>query len=102
MSQGGSVVSLRAKRRKNWLRQWPIAVVLFGVLIALVTIATDHFRRGAVILSAAVILAFFLRLFLPVKDAGWLAVRSRKVDLIVLGVLGLALAIFSFWVPAPT
>ena len=96
-----TVTSLNSRRRRNWLRQWPIAIVLLGIVIALVTIATDHFRRGSVILSAAVILAFFLRLLLPSKDAGWLAVRSRKVDLIVLGALGLALAIFTFWVPAP-
>lgn len=96
-----TVTELKPRRRRNWLRQWPISVVLLGITIALVTVATDHFRRGAVILSASVILAFFLRLLLPAKDAGWLAVRSRRVDLVVLGVLGLALAVFTFWVPPP-
>lgn len=96
-----TVTPIRSRRRRNWWRQWPIAIVLLGVSVAMITVATDHFRRGAVILSASVILAFFLRLFLPANDAGWLVVRSKKVDLIVLGVLGLGLAIFTFWVPAP-
>lgn len=96
-----TVTSLNSRRRRNWLRQWPISVVLLGIVVALVFVATDHFRRGAIVLSAAVILAFFLRLMLPAKDAGWLAVRSRRVDLTVLAVLGLALAVFTFWVPPP-
>lgn len=53
-------------------------------------------------LSASILLAAFLRLFLPDSEAGMLAVRSRKIDAIVLGVMGIGLAIFTFWVPAPS
>lgn len=100
---GGSVVPLRRQRSQpRWLAQWPITVVLIGVAIACLLIALDYFRRGSVVLSASVLLAAFLRLLLPEEDAGWLAVRTRKVDVITLGVLGLALAVFTFWVPAPS
>jgi len=88
--------------RRWWVRQWPITVVLGLVVISLIMIATDHFRRGSVLLAASVILAFFLRMMLPGREAGFLVVRSRKVDLVILGLLGIGLGIFSLWVPAPS
>lgn len=88
--------------RRRWsLRQWPLTVVLIAVAGSLILIATDHFRRGSVGLAASIMLAFFLRLLLPESDAGLLAVRSKKVDLLVLGVLAIGLTVFAFWVPAP-
>jgi multisubunit Na+/H+ antiporter MnhB subunit len=53
------------------------------------------------VLAGSVLLAAFLRLFLPEREAGLLVVRSRKVDVLVLGVLGALLALFAFWVPPP-
>jgi len=78
-----------------------LTLVLIGVGVSLVLIGTNHFRRGSVLLAACVVLAFFLRLMLPSLEAGLLAMRSRKADLLVLAVLGLGLGIFSLWVPAP-
>jgi hypothetical protein len=97
---GDNVISLR--RRRNLLAQWPITLVLIGVAISMVMIAADYFRRGSIVLSASVLLAAFLRLLLPDSDAGMLVVRSRKVDVITLGVLGVGLTIFTFWVPPPS
>ena len=68
----------------------------------MVLIAMDYFRRGSVVLSASVLLAAFLRLLLPDADAGMLVVRSRKIDVAVLAVLGIGLTLFTFWVPAPS
>lgn len=91
-------MSVTPLRRDRW---WPLALVLVGVVVALILVAMDAFRRGAVVLGASVLLAAFLRLLLPEDQAGWLAVRSRRVDVIVLGVLGLAITVFAFVVPAP-
>ena len=52
-------------------------------------------------LAASLVLAFFLRLVLPDNRAGMLAVRSKRVDLVVLGTLAAALVAFSLWVPPP-
>jgi hypothetical protein len=52
-------------------------------------------------LAASLVLAFVLRLVLPSDRAGMLAVRSKRVDLIVLGALGGALVIFALLVPSP-
>jgi len=97
-----TVVPLRRPGRRAWLSEWPITLVLTGVAIAMIMIALDYFRRGSIVLSASVLLAAFLRLLLPDDDAGMLVVRSRKVDVLTLAVLGVGLTIFTFWVPAPS
>lgn len=99
---GADATSPSSQSRRWWVRQWPITLVLALVALSLVMIATDHFRRGSVLLAASVILAFFLRMMLPGREAGFLVVRSRRVDVIVLGILGFGLGIFSLWVPAPS
>jgi len=88
-------------RRHRWWAQWPIAIVLLGVTISLTVVALDQFRTGSLMLAGSVALAFGLRLALPETRAGMLAVRSRRVDLMVLGVLAAALLIFALWVPPP-
>jgi hypothetical protein len=68
----------------------------------MVLIGLDYFRRGCVVLSASVLLAAFLRMLLPEADAGMLAVRSRRIDVLILGILGVGLTVFTFWVPPPS
>ncbi|MGV1003284.1 MAG: DUF3017 domain-containing protein [Candidatus Nanopelagicales bacterium] len=82
--------------------QWPLTSVLGGVLVALIVVADDHFRRGSVLMAACVLMAFFLRLWLRDEDAGWLVVRTRLVDLLCLGVLGIGLTVFALIVPPPS
>ncbi|MGA0010311.1 MAG: DUF3017 domain-containing protein [Candidatus Nanopelagicales bacterium] len=88
-------------RRRRWWSQWPITVVLVGVVAALAIVALDHFRIGSLVLAASLVLAFVLRLVLPQDRVGMLAVRSRRVDLVVLGSLAAALVVFALWVPPP-
>jgi hypothetical protein len=101
MSSSEEPDNVRDLRASGWWRQWPIIVVLLGVAIALTLVSLDYFRRGSVVLAGSVLLAAFLRLLLPDREAGLLVVRSRRVDVIILGVLGSLLAIFAFWVPPP-
>ncbi len=82
--------------------QWPLMIVLVGLLASLIVVADDHFRRGSVLFAAFVVGAFFLRLFLPERDAGWLAVRSKGIDLLCLGFLGIGLSVFALIVPPPS
>lgn len=88
-------------RRRRWWAQWPLAVVLAGVVASLAVVALDRFRVGSLMLAASLVLAFILRLVLPADRAGMLAVRSKRVDLIVLGTLAAALVVFALWVPPP-
>lgn len=83
-------------------RQWPIAVSLGVVLVGLAVVAMGHFRRGTVLLAFGVTLALFLRLLLAQDDAGMLAVRSKRVDVVVLAVLAAATSLLALWVPPPS
>jgi hypothetical protein len=95
-----AVEVVRASRGPRW--QWPSVLVVVGMVVSLAIVATDHFRRGAVLFAGFVLLAFFLRLILRDEDAGWLAVRSRAVDLACLGALATSLSIFALIVPPPS
>ena len=94
-------VRQRRPRGRRWWAQWPISVVLIGVGAALAVVAVDRFRLGSLMLAASLVLAFVLRLVLPADRAGMLAVRSKRVDLVVLGALATALVVFALWVPPP-
>ncbi|HKE52553.1 MAG TPA: DUF3017 domain-containing protein [Actinomycetes bacterium] len=99
MVPGPIVQPVRVERR--W-REWPIALVLSCVTISLIVVAANHFRRGSVLLAASVLLATGLRLVLPARQAGLLAVRSRLVDVIALGGLGGGLMVLALVVPPPS
>ncbi|MBA2553263.1 MAG: DUF3017 domain-containing protein [Geodermatophilaceae bacterium] len=81
-------------------RQAPFALVWLVVLVGMGLIATEYWRRGLTIVGAAAVLAGVLRLVLPTRRAGWLAVRSRPIDVLCFGFLGVALAAVAIAVPA--
>lgn len=80
--------------------QWrPLAVVLFAAVFS-IGMALVNFRLGAVLLAGTVILAFTERLLLTDEAAGLLAVRSRKVDLVILGIMAVGTTVLAIGVPA--
>lgn len=79
----------------------PLALVLLGVAGAMVLTATGSFRAGGVALAATAALAAGMRLLLPVRTAGSLAVRTRFLDVLVLGVLALGVGVLALAVPDP-
>ena len=89
----------RSRRRRH---EWPLALVLLGVLAGLLLTAADRFRIGSAVLSATMLLALVLRAVLPERQAGLLVVRSRPLDLLVLGVLAVGMAVLTVVVPPPT
>jgi len=89
----------RAARPK--VREWPIALVLLCVAAGFAVVLSNHFRRGSVVISGALMLAALLRLVLPVRRAGLLAVRSRFFDVVVLAGMGLAMFLTAVVVPPP-
>lgn len=99
LAQDPIVQPTRVERR--W-REWPIALILGCVTVSLIVVAANHFRRGSVLLAASVLLATGLRLVLPARQAGLLAVRSRLVDVIALGSLGGGLMVLALVVPPPS
>ena len=83
-------------------REWPIGLVLACVAGSLAVVAANHFRRGTYMLAATVLLATGLRMLLPTREAGLLAVRSRFVDVLVLGFLGAGMLTLAYLVPKPS
>lgn len=82
-------------RRRDW---YPLGSVLAVVAVALV-LTLFNFRYGALMLCAAVLMAFGMRAIMPEKDVGILAVRAKRWDLLVLGVLALGLGLLALTVP---
>jgi hypothetical protein len=81
------------------LRQWPLALVLAVVGVGLVAVVFEHWRWGLVTMGVALVLAGGLRLVLPVRRAGFLAVRGRPVDVTLTVGCGLALVAIALAVP---
>jgi hypothetical protein len=87
----------RATRLGNEL---PAAAVVAVGLLGVVAAAQHHWRKGLYVVAAACLLGALLRLALPTRRIGALAVRGRAVDVVTLLVLGAAVAVLANTVPA--
>jgi hypothetical protein len=81
------------------VRQLPLLAVLLTVGVGLLLVTFEHWRRGLVVIGLALIGAAVLRLLLPVRRAGFLAVRSRPVDVVLLAGTGVALTAIALTIP---
>ena len=79
--------------------QWPLALVLLGLVLGLLVLSFYDFRVGSIILGAAIVFGASLRLVLPHDRAGLLAIRSRPVDLVTMYGLGVTLTTVAVLVP---
>jgi uncharacterized membrane protein len=92
----------RGGTRNVLVREWPFVLVCLGVCAGLaVVVLLDRFRRGTLLLAAAVILGAWLRALLPSERSGLLRVRSRAFDVATMLVLGVALVVVALAVPPP-
>jgi hypothetical protein len=83
------------------IRQLPLLAVLVMVGVGLLVLTFDHWRSGVVIIGLALVGAALLRLLLPVRRVGFLAGRSRPVDVVLLAGTGLALTVIVLTIPFP-
>ncbi|RBY80112.1 hypothetical protein DQ239_03205 [Blastococcus sp. TF02-09] len=81
------------------VRQLPLLAVLAGVAVGLALVALEHWRKGLTVMGLALVGAALLRLFLPERRVGFLAVRSRPVDVFLLVAAGVALTTISLAIP---
>lgn len=75
---------------------WVLAAAALGVAWAWLG---DDWRLGVTWISGALLAAAALRLVLPTRDAGMLAVRHRLVDVLLLGTLGGTLLFLARTIP---
>jgi hypothetical protein len=83
------------------IRQLPLLAVLVVVAVGLLVVTINHWRTGIVIVGLGLIGGAVLRLLLPVRRAGFLAVRSRSVDVALLAGTGVALTVIVLTIPFP-
>jgi hypothetical protein len=81
------------------LRQLPLLVVLVAVAVGLLLVTFEHWRRGLVVMGLALIGAALLRALLPVRRVGFLAVRSRPIDVVLLAGTGVTLTVVALAIP---
>lgn len=86
----------RPDRVRGFLRaQLPILLVVLVLVIAVVFIAADRWRRGSFFIGGAALLAAVLRLCVPSERVGLLAVRGRPFDTGAYTVLGGAIIVLA-------
>lgn len=76
--------------------------MLVVLAVGLLTVAFGYWRRGTEYVGVAVILAMVLRLLLPTRTVGMLAVRGRLFDAVTMLLIGGAVVAFSIVVPGST
>nr|WP_239520912.1 DUF3017 domain-containing protein [Blastococcus saxobsidens] len=81
------------------VRQLPLLAVLLAVGAGLLLVTFEHWRIGLVVVGLSLVGASLLRLLLPVRQVGFLAVRSRAVDVVLLAGVGLTLTGVALAVP---
>ena len=74
-------------------------VVLAASAFGLAITARGDWRLGVRWIASSLLAAAVLRLVLPARDAGMLAVRRRSVDVALLVVVGLALFVLAATIP---
>ena len=77
------------------VRQLPLLAAILVVGAGLVLVTFGAWRSGLVVVGLALVGAALLRLLLPLRRVGLLAVRSRSFDVLVLAGAGLALTVLT-------
>jgi Protein of unknown function (DUF3017) len=83
------------------LRNLPLIVVLAlaATGIGYAAAVPPHWLRGVMVLAAAMVLAGVLRLLLPARQAGLLAIRSRFLDVLCYAGGGAAIVLLGIALP---
>jgi hypothetical protein len=81
------------------IRQLPLLAVLLAVGIGLLVVTIGQWRQGLAMIGLTLVGAGVLRLSLPVRRVGFLAVRSRPMDVVLLVGSGLVLTVLALTVP---
>ncbi|WP_026919441.1 DUF3017 domain-containing protein [Gordonia shandongensis] len=87
----GDVESVRrARRLHRFIVGIPYYIVLSVILVGVVLVVIDRWRRGTFVCGSALILGAVFRAFLPSGRVGLLQVRSRVFDVVAMGAMGAA------------
>jgi DUF3017 family protein len=82
------------------VRQLPLVAVLVAVAVGLLLVTFEHWRKGLVVVGLALVGGALLRVFVPLRRIGFLAVRSRQIDVALLAGAGLTLTVVVLTIPS--
>ena len=82
-------------QRLRFLSEMPLTLVICGVGVGLLVIALHHFRWGNVAIASSVLAGALMRLVLPARRLGLLAIRSRFTDVATMGCIGGSLLVLA-------
>ncbi len=77
------------------IRQLPLLAAILVVGAGLLLVTFGYWRRGLVVIGVALMGTAALRLVLPLRRVGLLAVRSRWADVLMLAGTGLAITVLT-------
>ncbi|GAA2098199.1 hypothetical protein GCM10009841_11110 [Microlunatus panaciterrae] len=89
--------SSRAAARS--LKQWPLMIVVGGIVIGLVVIFLGQWRFGCLVIGSSLGVGAVERIALSNKEAGLLQVRSRPFDILVMIAMGAGIIALTILVP---
>jgi Protein of unknown function (DUF3017) len=100
-SGGGPAVEAEpvARRRPSTMGGAFYLLVVAASAVGLGIVGRGNWRLGVKWIAAALVVSALVRLVLPVRDAGMLAVRRRWVDVLLLALVGVALWFLSSTIP---
>ncbi|MBT0566790.1 DUF3017 domain-containing protein [Williamsia sp. CHRR-6] len=81
----------RTRRASRIVAQIPFLIVAALVLVAVILVLADRWRRGAFVFGGAAVVAAVLRAVLPTTRVGLLQVRGRVFDVVAMGTAGAAI-----------
>jgi hypothetical protein len=64
-------------------------------LVGMGLVLTQHWRRGAVLLGVALLVAAVLRMTVPAERVGLLAIRGKAVDVLCYSGFGVAMVLLA-------
>ncbi len=73
----------------------PAVLVATVAVVGMLLVVTQHWRRGAVLLGAALLVAAVLRMVIPPDRVGLLAIRSRVIDVLCYGGFGVVMVVLA-------
>jgi hypothetical protein len=88
VTEVAEVVAVEPQERRGVLREFPLALVIGVAALGLVIIGLHHFRWGNLLIAGSLLAGAFLRLVLPTRQAGLLAIRSRFTDVVTMSAMG--------------
>lgn len=80
----------------------PLLLILAGLAAGVAVVVAHHPRTGLFVCAGSVGIGALLRTVLRPRDAGGLVVRSRRVDVVALAGVAVAIAIIAAITPFPS